>query len=582
MFLLNNLIYKLKKFNNLYKDFPLIFSIICFFFLWDIKFNIYQNFFLSYRELFYLILIFLIFDYKKSYNTKLIKISLFFLCFLFFNLIIFNLNFDQLDFRYNILPIIFLFLIFFICDFYQKEILQHLNLAFLLFIYLLILSYLFSDIYFLSPMEKTRICGLFSFKIKNQFFFLEPSHMAMILVPFYYYIFILGNINYLQKIILLIFLSFIFLFSYSLTLLLSVFGCLFLMLLIDYRFFTKNKLFFLCQLLILITPIFEKSCVYKANNVFENLNYITEENKKYTFYIGNEKYSDIEYKKNSENIDEKKSEESINVFISELSKNEKYVKIFDNNEIKKDLQPFIDDDILAEKMDYWNFRQTVMQKYKDIAYDYDEIANVYGEQFNWKAKEDYENLRDKTFEKINTIPVLFDEIIKLKIMYLIPYLKPKDINYFIVKNNFLFSINLDSKINDHTSAVLINSFKVAYHAMKEKPFGWGFNNYQSPFNKFMLEKIVPKYPQIYYLNHNDGSNNFIKLIVEFGIFSLLIFFNLMYFTLNKKIHSSQRILFGGIIFIQMMRGAGYFNGGFILCLIFTFILNFQSLRKNEQ
>jgi hypothetical protein len=56
----------------------------------------------------------------------------------------------------------------------------------------------------------------------------------------------------------------------------------------------------------------------------------------------------------------------------------------------------------------------------------------------------------------------------------------------------------------------------------------------------------------------------------------------MYFTLNKKIHSSQRILFGGIIFIQMMRGAGYFNGGFILCLIFTFILNFQSLRKNEQ
>jgi hypothetical protein len=84
------------------------------------------------------------------------------------------------------------------------------------------------------------------------------------------------------------------------------------------------------------------------------------------------------------------------------------------------------------------------------------------------------------------------------------------------------------------------------------------------------------------LNYNDASNNSIKLIVEFGVFALLIFANLIYFVLNKKIPSSQRLLFGGIIAIQMVRAAGYFNGGFILCLIITFILNYKSLTKNEQ
>ena len=564
MFLLNNLSNKIRNYKNIYFNYIIVLGIICFFFLWDIRLDIYQNISISYREFFYLISIYLIFDYKKKYNKNLLKIILFFLFFLIYNLIVYNLSFDQLDFRYNLLPIFFIFLIFFICDFYKEEILSNLHLSFIIFIYLLIFSYGFADIYFLSSSEKMRVCGIFSFKIRNSFFFLEPSHLAMILVPFYYYVFRLGKINLVNKIILLTFLVFIFLFNYSLTLMVSVVGCFLLMLLVDYRFFIKNKLFFLCQLLIIITPILQSSCVYKANNVFENLNIITEEKKdiKYTFYSGNEKYSDYSF--DGKQLDD-------NYYMINLSMR-----------LQNDLKPFVYDNILEEKMDYWDFKKKITQKYKDeIFSNKEKIKNLITNN-NLEMANEYKKRNALLKQDILKIHTLFDETIKLKIKSIIPLLKPKIINYFIVKNNFLFSVNDGTGINDHTSAVLINSLKVAYHAIKERPFGWGFNNYQSAFNKFMIEKIVPRYPQIYYLNHNDGSNNFIKLIVEFGVLSLIVFFNLIYFTLNRKISPPQRILFSGVILIQMMRAAGYFNGGFIFCLVFTFILNYQSLKNNEK
>ena len=47
------------------------------------------------------------------------------------------------------------------------------------------------------------------------------------------------------------------------------------MLVIDYRFFLRNKLFFLCQLSILVVPFFLNSCVYKVSHTFENLSNIS-------------------------------------------------------------------------------------------------------------------------------------------------------------------------------------------------------------------------------------------------------------------------------------------------------------------
>ena len=182
-------------------------------------------------------------------------------------------------------------------------------------------------------------------------------------------------------------------------------------------------------------------------------------------------------------------------------------------------------------------------------------------------------------KKLTQFIRLKEKLYKKKIAQQLENFSPAEINYLIKKNVDEFPIKNNSKINDHTTAVLLNALNVALLSIKEKPLGWGFNNYQMAFNKYMLETITPPFHEIYYLNYNDGSNNSIKLFVEFGIFSFLIFFNLLYFILNKNIPVSQRILFGGIIITQMARAAGYFNGGFVLCIIFTFVLNYQSFKK---
>ena len=192
--------------------------------------------------------------------------------------------------------------------------------------------------------------------------------------------------------------------------------------------------------------------------------------------------------------------------------------------------------------------------------------------------EKYKNIGLETRNLINEIKVLTKE----KLYYELPFYSGREMHLLIIKNIKYLPTLEKSIINDHTVAVLLNAIKVTYLSLKDKPFGWGINNYQSAFNKYMLKDITPYFPEIYYLNYNDASNNFIKMIVEFGVFSILIFINLIIFTLNKKVSISRRILISGVIATQMARAAGYFNGGFILCLIITFILNYRTIIQNEK
>ena len=74
------------------------------------------------------------------------------------------------------------------------------------------------------------------------------------------------------------------------------------------------------------------------------------------------------------------------------------------------------------------------------------------------------------------------------------------------------------------------------------------------------------------LNLNDGLSNFFKILNEFGIFSLFIlYFFIKYLLKIKKITTYN--LFIIVIFVTMsIRGAGYFNGGFIFCLLEFFYM----------
>jgi len=97
-----------------------------------------------------------------------------------------------------------------------------------------------------------------------------------------------------------------------------------------------------------------------------------------------------------------------------------------------------------------------------------------------------------------------------------------------------------------------------------KPLGYGFNNYNEAFEQFVNEVELYNW-ETRGLNAKDASNNFSKIVTEFGILSLFFFYFIISFFLSKKIYNKIKIFFILQIIIQLfIRGSGYFNGGFIL------------------
>lgn len=130
---------------------------------------------------------------------------------------------------------------------------------------------------------------------------------------------------------------------------------------------------------------------------------------------------------------------------------------------------------------------------------------------------------------------------------------------------------------DLSVEVFINAGKVSFFAVKDKFYGYGLNNYESAFAKQMISKVVPNhFKEIYYLNYNDASSNFWKLICEFGIFSIFFLFILLKFAMSENISVGDKLFFVSIILMQFLRGTGYSNGGFA----FSFAIMFAHLFYN--
>jgi hypothetical protein len=165
---------------------------------------------------------------------------------------------------------------------------------------------------------------------------------------------------------------------------------------------------------------------------------------------------------------------------------------------------------------------------------------------------------------------LSDDICKSKII-------PKYNNHFYLKDENVYK-NLSKILNvsegSLSSAVLFNSASVTYNSLKYKPFGWGFQNYESAFMHYNKE-FPQKNKLLLSLNSKDGSNNFFKLIVEFGIFGFFIYLFLAYSFFSKKITFENKLFLFPFIIAQSIRGAGYFNGGFILIFIIIVMLQFN-------
>lgn len=118
-----------------------------------------------------------------------------------------------------------------------------------------------------------------------------------------------------------------------------------------------------------------------------------------------------------------------------------------------------------------------------------------------------------------------------------------------------------------SSDVWLKSIKIAFITVPKYPIGVGLNNYELAHNKF-IGNVTTSYKLTKKLNIQDASNNLTKIIVEFGIFSFFLVYLILKFIFSKKIELKYKIFLLPNILTQLLfRGAGYFNGGFIIFII---------------
>lgn len=134
-------------------------------------------------------------------------------------------------------------------------------------------------------------------------------------------------------------------------------------------------------------------------------------------------------------------------------------------------------------------------------------------------------------------------------------------------------------VGNITSAIHFHAFMIAKKSIIEKPFGWGINRYDVAF-KYFNEKSPSKIKELNRYNNKDGTNNFVKIVVEFGIFSILFCFFIVLFLINKKIPIDLKLFYLPFIITQCLRGAGYFNGGFSL-IVFLMLFTYLRLIKKK-
>ena len=138
---------------------------------------------------------------------------------------------------------------------------------------------------------------------------------------------------------------------------------------------------------------------------------------------------------------------------------------------------------------------------------------------------------------------------------------------------------LNSSINV-TTIVHLNHYMIAFNTLKLKPFGYGFQNYEKATIEFSKKNTLSDdYSAVTYLNKNDGSNNFNKLLVEFSYLNILLVVLFFIFNFKTNLNNPSKVFIFSIIITQLFRAAGYFNGGFLFVIVMGFFSIFIQQKK---
>tara|TARA_A100001015_G_C15016140_1_gene725613 strand:+ start:1102 stop:2403 length:1302 start_codon:yes stop_codon:yes gene_type:complete len=174
---------------------------------------------------------------------------------------------------------------------------------------------------------------------------------------------------------------------------------------------------------------------------------------------------------------------------------------------------------------------------------------------------------DKTCNKkiLQTLDLLGIQIVKKN-------LEIKDQNKDL-KNEKKEIINLSTQVFDTNLRITLSSLK------DNGFFGVGLNNYPH-MHRFYNKKVsLGTYSEANVLNSKDGSSNFIKVFAEFGLFIFIFIFCFIYYFLNSKHELSFFSFTISLIVTQAIRGAGYYNAGFLVCATIIIIFTFQDIIK---
>jgi hypothetical protein len=141
--------------------------------------------------------------------------------------------------------------------------------------------------------------------------------------------------------------------------------------------------------------------------------------------------------------------------------------------------------------------------------------------------------------------------------------------------------DLENKPVNLTSEVHYYGLLVIKSSLKDTNFiGAGFNNYEI-LNKLYRDKFTKLffYPGAVELNSKDASSNLIKIISEFGLFVFFLVILFLYFIFKSTENLYISVFLISAIVTQLIRGAGYFNGGFIL---FALMICYSVFFRNKE
>ena len=138
-----------------------------------------------------------------------------------------------------------------------------------------------------------------------------------------------------------------------------------------------------------------------------------------------------------------------------------------------------------------------------------------------------------------------------------------------------------NKLPNQSTSVLLRSFEIAVKSIKDKPLGWGVNNFKQAGTNYEKDlNIYKSYENHEWiinnaLNFNDGSSTLLKMIVELGLLSIVPFLIIALYVFSNKVPLGEKLFFFSLIFTQLIRGVGYFNSGFLIVLVFISLSYFE-------